>query len=265
MQEIPLFQRPAMPAYTTNNALVAILTNVADFEIAHSEHWYRIPLKIKQVPKVLKEGRLQFLAFYHSRAFGKQAYSIRYVATVKRISIVKRKDLVPFPETSAAQDQWRKKAEEDYYKIEISPLRQLPHPIISRKWRRIVFIETTDHKLFAATEINDLFRGNHLEEKLYQALKDAQVPVERQFHVQVNQQHCFLDFAVFCSQGKLNIECDGGYHDHMPLVDIDRGRNNLLQSAGWSVLRFSANDVYNHPEKSLALVAETIARYGGLP
>lgn len=126
------------------------------------------------------------------------------------------------------------------------------------------FIETTDQKLFSATEINDLFRGNHLEEKLYDALKAARIPVEREFHVQVEKHHCFLDFAVFCKDGKINIECDGGYHDHMPFVDSDRGRNNLLQSAGWSVLRFSANDVCYHMDKNLALVAETIAQYGGL-
>lgn len=249
---------------TRNNTLVAVLPNVADFEIARDQHWYRIPLRIKSIPRVLKEGRLQFLAFYHTRIFGKIAYSVRYVAAVKSVAVVKRKELVPFPQTPKARAQWLHKAEDDYYRIEISPLQELPNPIISRKWRRIVFLETTDQKLFAATEINDLFQGNHLEEKLYSALKAAQIPVEREFHVEVEKRHCFLDFAVFCKSGKINIECDGGYHDHLPIVDADRGRNNLLQSAGWSVLRFSASDVYHHMDKNLALVAETITQYGGL-
>lgn len=247
-----------------NNTLVALLPSADDFKIVRNRHYYRIPLRNKSLPRVLTEGRLQFLAFYHPKVFGPWAHSVRFVSAVKSVSVVKRRELVPFPETPAACAQWLHKAEEDYYKIEISPLQELPRPVISRKWRRIVFIETTDQKLFAASEINDLFRGNHLEEKLYQALKDAQVPAERQFHVQISRQHCFLDFAVFCKKGKLNIECDGGYHDHMPVLDADRGRNNLLQSAGWSVLRFSASDVCYHMDKTLALVAETVEQYGGL-
>ncbi len=247
-----------------NNTLVALIPSKADFEIARSQHWYRIPLRIKRVPKVLTEGRLQFLAFYHPKVFGPWAYSIRYVAAVKGVSVVKRKDLVPLPAAAAEQAQWHQKAEEEYYKIELLPLQELSVPIVSRSWRRFVFLETTDRKLYDATEINDLFHGTSLEEHLYNALKGAKVPAEREFYVKVNQRHCFLDFAVFCRKGKINIECDGGYHNHMPHIENDRGRNNLLQSAGWSVLRFSENDVYNHMDQNLALVSETIARYGGL-
>lgn len=254
-----------MPHHTANNTLVALLPSVADFHIAQQEHWYRIPRRNKSLPRVLTEGRLKFLAFYHPQAFGKDwQYTIRFVAEVKDVSIVKRKDLLPPPEGegNTADLKWLQKAEEEYYKIEIGPLRELPQPIYSRKWRRIVFIETTENRLFNAEEINDLFYTNSLEERLYEALKEAHIPAERQFHVEIQRQHCFLDFAVFCKNGKINIECDGGYHNHMPAVDEDRGRNNLLQSAGWSVLRFSEDDVRYHMEKSLKIVRETIVHCG---
>ena len=247
-----------------NNILVALIPSKADFEIAQSQHWYRIPRRIKRVPKVLLEGRLQFLAFYHPKVFGDWAYSVRYVSAVKGITVVKRKDLVPVPEEAGAKSEWHRKANEEYYRIDISPLQTLSTPIISRKFRRFIFLETTDRKLHEATEINDLFHGTSLEEHLYIALKKAQVPAEREFYLKVNERHCFLDFAVFCRQGKINIECDGGYHNQISQINSDRSRNNLLQSAGWSVLRFSEEDVYHHMDQNMALLAETIAQYGGL-
>ncbi len=251
---------------SANNTLVALIPSVADFGIVQDEHWYRIPRRNKNPPRVLTEGRLQFLSFYHPKAFGKEwQYTIRYVAEVRSVSIVKRKDLLPPPEGEGTKAylQWLQKAEEEYYKLELGPLQELPQPIYSRKWRRIVFIETTDRRLFGATEINDLFYGNALEERLYEALKEARIPVERQFHVQIQRQHCFLDFAIFCKKGKINVECDGGYHNYMPVVDEDRGRNNLLQSEGWSVLRFSEEDVRYSLGKNMSLVQETIGRCGG--
>ncbi len=65
-----------------------------------------------------------------------------------------------------------------------------------------------------------------------------------------------LDFA--CIEAKLAIEIDGGYHDLVGEYDLARER--LLKSKGWTILRFSDEDV----EEDVELVARAIAKTLGL-
>jgi very-short-patch-repair endonuclease len=55
----------------------------------------------------------------------------------------------------------------------------------------------------------------------------------------------------------LVIEFDGGNHRER-LVDDNR-RQNLLISAGYTVLRFTASDLYNRPETIVAQVSGAVA------
>lgn len=44
----------------------------------------------------------------------------------------------------------------------------------------------------------------------------------------------------------------------------DKKRNNILESLGWSVLRYSGRQIYNEPISVISQIGETINRYGGL-
>jgi hypothetical protein len=60
---------------TRGEVLVAILNDLRDFKFAHDDHWYRIP--VASVEKWLKDRwPPQFLAFYQTKAFGKEAHAI---------------------------------------------------------------------------------------------------------------------------------------------------------------------------------------------
>ena len=65
------------------------------------------------------------------------------------------------------------------------------------------------------------------------------------------------DFA--CVDRMLVVEIDGEYHDKTPDKDIQR--QNDLQGRGWTVIRFSAEDVENDAES----VCRAIANKLGLP
>ena len=129
--------------------LVAILNRPQDFTIARDQHWYRIP--VESVEKYLRPyWHPEWLAFYQPKAFGQDAYRIRYYAQVLTIETVLRQALFPAePETDHSQKQ--------YYKLTFSSLEELPEPIVSLRQRRITFIPTTLVQLMTALDVQDLF------------------------------------------------------------------------------------------------------------
>lgn len=48
-----------------------------------------------------------------------------------------------------------------------------------------------------------------------------------------------LDFAFFCQEGKIDVECDNQkWHDRPAQKARDKERNHYLKDHGWTVLRF---------------------------
>jgi hypothetical protein len=144
--------------YTT--VLVAIMNNRRDFAIARDQHWYRIPAR-----KVPKRGvDASILAFFQTKAFGEEKWSINYYAHAARWEVVTRLQLLP-------EEINHPRADELYYKVHLGELRRLPHSIVSSKWRRISFIVTHWGRLKKAQEIKELLHGSIWEERLWRALR----------------------------------------------------------------------------------------------
>ncbi len=64
----------------------------------------------------------------------------------------------------------------------------------------------------------------------------------------------FADFA--CVSHRLIIEVDGGYHDVVAIHDLQRQRS--LEDDGWTVLRFSNDDVTTDVESVVHSVAQLL-------
>ncbi len=235
---------------------MALMNSKIDFEIARTLNWYRIP--IESAPKIVKQNSLKYISFYHTKAFEKLSHSIRWFAQVKNVSIVKRKEL--FPELFADP-----KADKEYYKIEFSPLLSLPKDIVSLRHRRLLFISTSEVKFFQAAEINELFNDSPLEELLWARLVSKKITAERQYFITIDNYHFFLDFAVLCKVRNIDIECDGDkFHTTIKNVQSDKRRNNLLEREGWSVLRFTSDDLQVNFTNSMNIIYDTINKYGGI-
>jgi len=140
--------------------LVAIMNSPRDLAIARDQHWYRIP--VKRMPK--RALNAPILAFYQTREFGPEKWSINYYAHTTAWEIVSRDQLLP-------DETQHPRAKELYYKVHLQELRPLPHPIVSNKWRRVAFIVTHWARLEAAQEINELLHGTIWEERLWRALR----------------------------------------------------------------------------------------------
>jgi very-short-patch-repair endonuclease len=238
--------------------LVAILRDPADFQIACERHWYRIP--IASVRKWLrKRWPPDWIAFYHPRIFGESAFSIHYYARVLDVRQVTRATL--FPEEAAGP-----KSDIVYCQVVLDKLERLPRPIASRRRRRIVFIPTTWKKLIAAAEVNDLYDESPLEDLLYAEFTRIRMPVERQEYVKISDREYFLDFAVYCVNGELNIEADGDlWHANPGRAPLDNLRDNDLETAGWRLLRFNGAQVREEmAEYCLPTITQSVNNLGGI-
>jgi len=236
-------------------ALVGIVPRRNLWPKIEKERWYHIP--VDSAPK--NTTLVEYLGFYFPKAFGeKYRYKVVYYAPVLDIEIKKRIEL--FPEESKHQ-----RANKDYFQFHLGQIKELPKPILSKKWRRIIHIPTSLEKLLNAREINDLWDTSPLEEKMYLELKKRRIEVERQLYVKVGGQFYCLDFGIFCKKGSVDLECDGErYHILPEALTRDRQRNNQLTSLGWSVLRFSGKEIRQALDGCFETIERAIDNLGGL-
>lgn len=251
-------KRKAKTQPERGEVLVAIMQRPLDLTYAREQHWYRIP--VESMEKWLKHRRTpQWLAFYQTKAFGTEAFAVNYYARVERVSIVTRRELFP-------DEPPNEKAERRYYKLELSPLERLVRPIVSRRWRRIVFIPTTMEKFTNAVEINDLYDESPLEDKLWAAMKRLGITAERQDFVRAGEKDYALDFAIYCAKGNIDVETDGDrWHVGAESSSLDNRRDNDLETHGWRTLRFSSQQIREEAETyCIDMVAENVRKLGGV-
>ncbi|TET51378.1 MAG: hypothetical protein E3J64_07000 [Anaerolineales bacterium] len=178
--------------HSADRVLVAIMSRRRDFRIAQDEGWYRIP--VRHAPASTTEAAV--LAFYFTRPFGDEKWSIGWYAPVRGYELVSRRTLLP-------REPNHKRADERYYKMQLGPLVQLERPIPSLRWRRVTFIETSWDRFNAAEEINDLYASG--ADGLYVTLKDAGLNPERDFRVRERGKIYQVDLAVPCHKGTVTI------------------------------------------------------------
>lgn len=242
--------------YPSPEVLVAIMNNQRDFEIARTQRWYRIP--VNSADRFISDlEQMQYLAFYQTQNFERDGCAVNYYAEIERISTARRIELLP-------DEVGHQNAEALYYKLEISPLQRLSQPIPNQRLRRVTFIKTTLAKFMMAQEINDLFHTSPIEDLMWEGLRAAEVPTERQYEIRERNASYDLDFAIECSDGTMvNIECNGATHDYEDAVRWDRRRNTYLTTRGWLVQRFGADEIRNNLRGCIGQVRTLIDRHGG--
>lgn len=140
--------------------LVAVMTDPRDLEIARLFGWYRIPLRT--APKVIA---VDYLAFYQTKAFKESKWCIRHIAQVRGHELTTRGELLR-DEINHPQ------ANEEYYKVQIGQLEELPKIILADKWRRVTFLYTTGEYLLKADTVNDLVVQSEERQTLWKALRE---------------------------------------------------------------------------------------------
>ena len=251
----------AMPSNTSKNKeelLVGIVNLVSDYDIINNQFWYRIP--VDSAEKMLKKRwPPDWIAFYYTVAIKTYPQMIIHYGKVSNITVDTRKELFP-------SENQNYKTSKKYYHISFDEIRILPKPILSRRGRRIVFIQTTFKKFIKAKEVNDLIEGSALEDKLWEEFKRNRICADRQEIVKISNNFYFLDFTIYCKKGKINIETDGDRWNHNAMGSgKDYARSNDLTSNGWSVIRFDSEQIHEKMETyCIPTIKTTINKLGGI-
>lgn len=149
--------------YPEDRVLVAYVPQRRDFELIQTQGWYRIPQKF--APKGLYA---EYVAFYFGARFGEQKWAIHYYAQNNGHELARRVDLLP-------DEPDHPRAQEIYYKIQLGELTRLARPIVSLRWRRVVFLHTTWDRFQDAAELNDLFiDGEGYVDRHFAALRERE-------------------------------------------------------------------------------------------
>ncbi len=218
-----------------DRVLVAVMSRPLDFVIAHDQGWYRVPEQ-RATPGVFFE----YVAFYFTTAFGEQRWAIHYYARRLGHELVPRRELLP-------DEPDHPRAEEPYYKLQLGPLQKREPPIVSRRWRRITFLHTTWDRFQAAEEINDLFvEGDEFVDRLYHALREANLAPERCYPVREAGIEYVAGLAVPCRDGVLAVD----------VGEIGSG----IQGA----LRFTPEKVAANLDGCLTAIGTEVLRRGGV-
>ena len=151
----------------TSLVLVALIPSPRDLDIARLLGWYRIPLK--SAPKIIA---VDYIAFYQPSAFGKsEQMQIHWLAPIIGHELVTRADLL--------QDQPdHPRAREEYFKIQLGGLLELPQPIPAGDWKRITFFYTTGKHIKEARSLGDLPVHDEERPVLWRALRERALKSE---------------------------------------------------------------------------------------
>ncbi len=216
--------------------LVVLVNDPADLARVREAHWYRIPFD--RAPRRIAAD---YLAFYLSGAFPpEERWQVIWYASVRGYRIATRRELIP-------TEPGHPRADHRYYQVLLGALERLPRPVPSRRLRRITFIPTTLARLLHAEEINDLWIKSSAQERLWAALKQADVEAERQYPLHEELPQYVADFALFGPERRLAVlvtdepRAADELHEAIPA-------DYLLAAGAWTVVRVTMADIAADPE-----------------
>lgn len=208
------------------DCLVGVVAADADLKRFRDEGWYRVPdraLGRSLGRDVLSE--LAALAIYQTGGVTDGLPgAIELWGEIAGIESMRRRDLLP-------DESHHPAADELYHRVTVASAVQLQQPIVSRLPRRITFLRTTRARLLAASDINDLIIGSAAEERLWRAVREEELELDRKVFMQIDGVVMEVDFGLVIGDRGLGILC--------------RDEERIAESAGplmpqaWRVIRFS--------------------------
>jgi hypothetical protein len=140
--------------------LVAIIPTPEDLQVARVLGWYRIPTRT--APRILN---VDYLAFYQPASFLDRKWRIECLAPVLGHELSTRSELI--------QDEVdHPRADEEYFKVQLGPVKSLRHPILAGEWKRFTFLYTTGEYFRGAEILTDLTVSPAERRRLWKALRE---------------------------------------------------------------------------------------------
>ena len=232
--------------------LVSVLRSKRDLNILLTQNWYRIP--VAHAPT----RQFSYLAFYQPALFSRWGKCIRYYARVLNYQTIRRNDLLP-------DESNHPRAHEYYLRVCIGKVKKLPRPIRNIIPRRISFGFTTLSRLLKSKNILQLYNIVPTEQIAEDGLRRAGIKAVAQHYVLSGKKRYCLDFAVFCRQGSIAIECDNKKAHSSPRQrEKDKIKNTFLRRHGWVVIRLPEHDIVSDLKGCVMKIKKAVQKLGGL-
>jgi len=246
-------QRPAGDeSRPTDLVLIGVIRRERDRDIFIRERWYRIPGSVHLA------RRPAYLAPYLTSACGNDGGAIRFYAEIIKVETKRRESLLP-------AEKKHPRAGKRYYQYRLGDIHYLSRPVRNRLRRRVTFAYTSLTRLKEAREVGELFGIPPLEEIFREQLDEAGIDAQGQYRVLQGKKCRFrLDFAIFCHNGKIAVECDHSrWHQRPSQQKKDRKRDRWLEKHGWEVIHLSEVEIIKAYRDSISRIKERIEKLGG--
>ncbi|OGM97853.1 MAG: hypothetical protein A2735_02700 [Candidatus Yanofskybacteria bacterium RIFCSPHIGHO2_01_FULL_41_21] len=102
------------------------------------------------------------------------------------------------------------------------------------------------------------------EKIIQRALKCLGIKTIAEYTISKNGRKYRLDFAVFCRQGQIAIECDN-LKAHSTKIQVlkDREKDKFLKSLGWRTIRLKEKDIIERLNFCTNKISELVKTLGG--
>lgn len=231
--------------------LVGVIKDKRDLNILLTKNWYRIP--VAHAPT----RQFNYLAFYQPALFGSQGKRIQYYARVLNYQIIRRNNLLPDEPSHC-------RAHNYYFQIKVGKIEKLFQPIKNIMPRRISFGFTTLNHLLKSKNILQLYSIAPTEQIIGCGMKRAGIKTIAQYHILSGKKRYCLDFAVFCRQGLIAIECDNKKaHSNPRQREKDKIKTAFLKQSGWNVIRLIESDIVSNLNNCIAKIKKAVQKLGG--
>lgn len=237
---------------TSPTVLIAVVNRPQDLNTILENKWYRIPLK--RMPS----KKFDYIAFYQTTALGSRGGQIEYFARVSKRSLVKRIKLLP-------RERGHPRANDEYYKFTFTRIRALDRVIVNQPGMRINFGFASLNRLKKARTLASLYGIRQVEILFQKLLAKHSVPFASEHVIRKAGRTLYrLDFAIFCRRGKINVECDmRKFHSGAKRIK-DKRRDHFMKKHGWTILRFTDEELLRNPAQCMRDLRATIKALGGL-
>jgi len=219
--------------YPEDRVLVGVINRKRDFEMAQTQHWYRVPQG-----QAAQGIYAEYIAFFFSRAFGELNGAIHYYARRTGLELVRRRDLLP-------EEPAHPRADALYHKLQFGELRPKDPPIVNSDRRVVTFIHTTWDRFSQARDLADLYsEADAFVDRVFHALERQGVRAERRWDTESRPESRGATLVIRCAEGM--VIASAGPRDERAIA--------LPVSGGPGALR-----------ESVAAILDAVRKHGGLP
>ena len=200
----------------------------------------------------------KYLVFYQPALFGRRGKRILYYARVLSHQIIKRSVLLPDEPNHPGTDNY-------YFRFRVGGIKKLSRPIKNIIPRRVSFGFTSLNRLLKSKNILDIYDIAPTEQIIEKELRKKKISAIPQYRLSFYSKRYCLDFAVFCKNGTIAIECDNkNAHSGRSRVIKDKIKDTVLKQNGWVVLRLTERKILSDLDGCVQMIKRTIRKLGGL-